>query len=262
VYYFSYSIEIIVASDNQYGSFINGSWTGIMKLLRADITFGIGHSEKRRKYVLFSMPYIQKPIKVLYRGLRYEEWNYMFFLKPFQIEMWKSILFVLALTLILMTCEFRLHNCTASKIIFTSFCFFSLILLQIFISRLTAVFSVVIPKVPFQSFEEMVEKQQYFPIIMKGYKEEEAFSSSTIKSWQLGWQLIQKNQPHSIVKNFSHGIEVAYNAKAGFFTAAMNVAKIIEKNCSFSFAPFDFGEETGCFAYSPNFPHYRHFNNK
>uniref|UniRef100_T1JL75 Ionotropic glutamate receptor C-terminal domain-containing protein n=1 Tax=Strigamia maritima TaxID=126957 RepID=T1JL75_STRMM len=287
---FNLSLEVISCKQKNYGVLINGSWTGMIGDLtkgvsisyQTDIAFGLVISRKRSDVVKSSSQIYPIQMEIIYRTSNERKWNYTFYLRPCNVEMWLCI-FAISLIIILVkvlenyvlrrkhfgscltsfTNELLLcwpivlqgslihFSLTSMKFFFGIYIVFSMLLLISYNSILTSLLATRSIKIPFSSLQEMIEKSDFKPVITKGNKMEEIFMNSPYE-----------NTTVLKVRSREDAIEEVYNGKYGYVTTLLSVQNLIRKNCSFAVAPQFISREAATVAYSKQFEYVDFFNCK
>uniref|UniRef100_T1JKI2 Ionotropic glutamate receptor L-glutamate and glycine-binding domain-containing protein n=1 Tax=Strigamia maritima TaxID=126957 RepID=T1JKI2_STRMM len=283
---FNISLKIIQCQDSQFGTFINGSWTGMIGDLtneRADIAPGLSMSRRRIDYINYSPPLCPIQFDVIYRKLDEHEWNYTFYLQPCNMEIWLCI-FAISIIVILVTvlanyvsrskqsasCLLNfshelllcwpvalLHGNLISstwksmKFVFAIYIAFSMLLLTSYNSKLTSLLAIRKVKIPFVSLNGMLENTDFMPIVVKGYVLEEIFVHSSYE-----------NKTVLKVISTEEGIKTTCSGKFGFLGSWLAIQDLIPENCCLAAAQEFIRREFIRFAYSKQFAYRDYFNCK
>uniref|UniRef100_T1JMH8 Ionotropic glutamate receptor L-glutamate and glycine-binding domain-containing protein n=1 Tax=Strigamia maritima TaxID=126957 RepID=T1JMH8_STRMM len=282
---FNISFKLNQTKGDQYGAIINGNWTGMIGDLthgRADITTGISMTSSRADFINFSPQLFDDKYEIIYRTLDQYEWNYKFYLQPYNTQMWLCV-FAISLTVILFKVLANIvskqkhfsSNClnfidelllcwpivlqgnlfsfslTSMKLVYGFFIAFSMLLLVSYNSTLTSLLSVTELKIPFSSLEDMIENTNFLPAILGGSNLEEIFQTP-----------LYQNKSLRRVSTLIEGIELIYNKKFGFISSLKIVQHLIGSNCSFSVAPRSISREIISIGYSKQFNYMEFFNYK
>uniref|UniRef100_T1JA42 Ionotropic glutamate receptor L-glutamate and glycine-binding domain-containing protein n=1 Tax=Strigamia maritima TaxID=126957 RepID=T1JA42_STRMM len=276
---FNISFKITLSKKKQYGSFINGSWTGMVGDLingLADIAPALTMSRQRSDYINFSPPIFPMQFDVVFRKLDQHERNYTFYLRPCNKEIWLCVLGIsLIVILVKVLANKRSENCLncflnfindfllcwpivllgnlnsfslkSIKFVFTIYIAFSMLLLFSYSSVLTSLLATTRMRIPFSSLEDMLENTDYMPVVLKGHKLEEIFVNSPYK-----------NKTVITVETIEEAIEETYSKKLGLLLTLTSV----RGNCSFAVAPKIIKKDFARFAYSKQFDYRDYFNCK
>uniref|UniRef100_T1IWG1 Ionotropic glutamate receptor L-glutamate and glycine-binding domain-containing protein n=1 Tax=Strigamia maritima TaxID=126957 RepID=T1IWG1_STRMM len=275
---FNISFEMLKTESGSFGSLKRGKWTGMMGDVvhgTADIAACLSATRKRKDYVDFSQSLYTIDFEILYRKLDYREWPFTYFLKAFSKNVWLSIFGINLIIIFIVqfvTCTFftasiveliynillcwpivLLGDLPFSSIRSMKFCLIfymmsSMMLLSVYTSLLTALFATSKTKIPFYSLEEMIYNTDYLPVILTSSAIEEYF----VRSF--------KNEPFINATTVKSGVEFVYREKTGLIITTGIAAKYIDKNCSFTFAPYPIYSENVALAFSKRFEHKKFFN--
>uniref|UniRef100_T1JPK0 Ionotropic glutamate receptor C-terminal domain-containing protein n=1 Tax=Strigamia maritima TaxID=126957 RepID=T1JPK0_STRMM len=283
---FNISFEIIPCKDGQFGAFINGSWTGTIGDLTlgdvSDIAPSAAVTRQKSDYVKFSSHFYTKQLDIIYRKSDQHEWNYSFYLQPFNMEMWFSILAInlififvkvfldyvsrkkvfgsCILNLIneLLLCwpiflQGNLNNFSlkSMKLLFGIYIIFSMLLLISYNSMLTSLFSTTKLKIPFSSLDDMFENTGILPVILKGAMAEDIFLKPPYE-----------NKTVFRVSTLVEGIDQAYSGKFAFIHVFRDLQHLMDRNCSLDALPYYIFRLDIALAYSKQFDYTDYFNSK
>uniref|UniRef100_T1IWG2 Ionotropic glutamate receptor L-glutamate and glycine-binding domain-containing protein n=1 Tax=Strigamia maritima TaxID=126957 RepID=T1IWG2_STRMM len=282
---FNISFEVSLNKDKAFGILdADLKWNGMM----GDVIYGIADiapcvstSRTRRDYLVFSPALYTVRMEIIHLKLNYYDWDFAFFLKPYNQTIWLTLA---AISLIIILSSFYTNyiftgqsfsHCASgfsneillcwpivlqsklsvSPLYSIKFCLgiylvFSLLILSIYTSLLTALFATSKMKIPFFSLEDMVYETDYLPVILRGSTIQDFFEKSF------------KNRPFVKVNDATEGINNVVKRKAGFIMSLEIASTMINNNCSFSLAPKYVYTETISLAYSKTFPHMEFFNTK
>uniref|UniRef100_T1IWG5 Ionotropic glutamate receptor C-terminal domain-containing protein n=1 Tax=Strigamia maritima TaxID=126957 RepID=T1IWG5_STRMM len=281
---FSKKFNVSYIPNKEYGTFINGRWTGMIGDLtygRADICSGISMTRWRRNAMSFSPKMFSDKYDLVYRKLDREEWNYTFYLQPYNMEMWLCA-FAISLAVILvkiigdrvtknkqfgssylnLSDELLLcwpivlqrnlfSSLVSTKLVFGVYVAFSMLLLVSYNSTLTSLLSTSDLKIPFSSLDDMIENTNFLPAILKGGVMEEMFQASQYE-----------NVSVRRVTTEIEGIEAAYSGKFGYISSLQYLHYFIGNNCSFAAALYPISTELVSLGYSKEFVYIEYFSYK
>uniref|UniRef100_T1JIF5 Ionotropic glutamate receptor C-terminal domain-containing protein n=1 Tax=Strigamia maritima TaxID=126957 RepID=T1JIF5_STRMM len=279
------SLSKIKCNDSQFGAFINGSWTGMIGDVikgAADIALGRVMMRNLSDYVNFSPELYPIQFDVIHRKLEQHGWDYRFYLQPLHVEIWLCV-FAISLIVILvkilvnnvvsknnLACcvlnffndlllcwpivlqdTFKNFSLKSMKFVFGIYVTFSMLLLMSYTSILTSYLATTDVMIPFSSLEEMLEKTNFLPVILKGAKFEVLFQNPPYENKRV-------IRADSIIQ----AVDLISNGKMAFLGPMMPVQLLIRGNCSFDVAPERISRDSVTIAYSKNFAYVDYFNFK
>uniref|UniRef100_T1INX6 Ionotropic glutamate receptor L-glutamate and glycine-binding domain-containing protein n=1 Tax=Strigamia maritima TaxID=126957 RepID=T1INX6_STRMM len=278
---FNISFRLIETKDGQFGRLKrNGNWTGMIGDVvydKADIAACVTPTVTRNQFVDFSPELYFSNNRILYRKLDDKEWSYTFFLNPFKTKDWLSIFtissiiiimkqvsnyflvktrirsimsdFLLCWPIVLLSNE-PVSSVTSWNISMLIYRTFTIFMLLMYTSLLTASFSTVKHEIPFSSLEEMVIEDDYVIHVVSGY----SIIEFVTQTYQTN-RLVE-------VESIAQGVEAVFRGQAGLIIPPEVIGKFIDKNCSLGFAPKHVFRETVSMAYSKQFPFKDYFSRK
>uniref|UniRef100_T1JHW4 Ionotropic glutamate receptor L-glutamate and glycine-binding domain-containing protein n=1 Tax=Strigamia maritima TaxID=126957 RepID=T1JHW4_STRMM len=258
---FNTSFNVTKCNDNQFGAFIKGNWTGMIKDIiegTADIAASTLITRQKTDYVKFSPQLFTKEF--------------------FNADMWLSIIAISLFELLLcwpivlqgivclqdsktdangVNCfvfylgNFNSFSSKSMKLVFGIYIVFSMLLLVSYTSTLTSLLATTDTKIPFSSLEDMLECTDFLPVFTKGGKWEDIFHKSPYDK--------KKNLK---VETLNEGIELVYSKKLALLTSLQSVENMIRRNCSLVVAPKSISRDIISIAYSKQFAYVKYFNYK
>uniref|UniRef100_T1JPF7 Ionotropic glutamate receptor L-glutamate and glycine-binding domain-containing protein n=1 Tax=Strigamia maritima TaxID=126957 RepID=T1JPF7_STRMM len=282
---FNVSFKTVRTEDGQFGTVINGNWTGMMGDLvqgKADIAPGLVVTRRRSNYINNSPQVYPVQNDIIYKKITHYEWNYTFYFQPRTLKMWLCI-FAISLAVILVKVSannvlrkkdfmsnFRnfMNECVlcwpivlqgnsiifslkSTKLMFAIYISFSMLILISYNSKLTSLLATPRMKIPFTSLKDMLENTHFLPVILIGHKAEEIFMNSTYE-----------NTTVKKVRTSMEAIESIYRDKLGYIDTLLAVENLIRGNCTFAVAAHFISRGPATLAYSKQFEYMEFFNSK
>uniref|UniRef100_T1JM19 Ionotropic glutamate receptor L-glutamate and glycine-binding domain-containing protein n=1 Tax=Strigamia maritima TaxID=126957 RepID=T1JM19_STRMM len=283
---FNKSFEIFRCKDNQYGAFVNNSWSGMIgDLVRgaADIAPAVIISKQRGKVVKFSPQIYPFQLDIIYRQSDQHKRNYTLYLQPCNIEMCMCI-FAISLLVILVkvfanqvskkkkiAMFFRnlidevllcwpivlqvdsiSFSFKSMKLVFGIYIAFSMLLFISYTSILTSLLAINHTKILFSSLEDVFVNPNVLPVIWKGGKPEEIFQKPSP----------YENRSVLRVPTLIEATELVFGGKYVFLHSIRSIQHLIDKNCSFAVAPGYISRDSVGLAYSKQFAQKDYFDFK